>query len=82
MTSQEIKQLRDEEIIGFHRLLPPFKAKRMDWRYFPILTQRQRIPPPQLSSLPLLQHRFPNAWYRAEQLASSYIDPDRLTNDL
>ncbi|MCA1600931.1 MAG: type IV secretory system conjugative DNA transfer family protein [Acidobacteria bacterium] len=45
LTAQEIKQLKDEEIIGFHRRLPAFKAKRMDWRRFPILTQRQSIPP-------------------------------------
>ncbi len=30
MTAWEIKQMEDEEIIGFHRKLPPFKAKRMD----------------------------------------------------
>ncbi len=38
MTAWEIKQLKDEEIIGFHRLLPPFKAKRMDWRQSELLT--------------------------------------------
>jgi len=79
MTAQEIKQLRDEEIIGFHRRLPAFKAKRMDWRRFPILAQRKRIPAPQLSSLPQLEDRLPvNAWHQAEQLASSYIDPDMI----
>jgi type IV secretion system protein VirD4 len=33
MTAQEIKQLRDEDIIGFHRRLPPFIAMRMDKHY-------------------------------------------------
>ena len=32
LTAWEVQRLRDEEIIGFHRLLPPFKARRMDWR--------------------------------------------------
>lgn len=83
MTAQEIKQLRDEEIIGFHRRLPAFKAKRMDWRHFPILTQRQHIPAPRLSALPKLEDSLPeNAWQRAQQLASSYIDPDMVTSDL
>ena len=29
MTAQAIKQMRDEDIIGFHRRMPPFRAKRM-----------------------------------------------------
>ena len=83
MTAQEIKQLRDDEIIGFHRRLPAFKAKRMDWRRFPILTQRQCIPAPRLSVLPTLEDSLPeNAWQRAQQLAPSYIDPDMITRDL
>ena len=83
MTAQEIKQLRDDEIIGFHRRLPAFKAKRMDWRRFPILTQRRHIPAPRLSALPKLEDSLPeNAWHRTEQLASSYIDPDMITSDL
>ena len=32
-------------------------AKRLDWREFPVLTQRQRIPPPQLSVLPPLEEK-------------------------
>jgi type IV secretory pathway TraG/TraD family ATPase VirD4 len=50
MTAQDIKQLKDEDIIGFHRRLPPFLAKRMDWRRFPILLKRQVLPPPHLST--------------------------------
>jgi hypothetical protein len=79
MTAQEIKQLRDEEILGFHRRLPAFKAKRMDWRRFPILAQRQRIPSLQLSALPQFEDSLPeNAWQRTEQLPSEYIDPDMI----
>jgi type IV secretory pathway TraG/TraD family ATPase VirD4 len=32
MTAQEIMQMGDTDVIGFHRRLPPFRAKRMDWR--------------------------------------------------
>ena len=52
MTAQEIKQMADEDVIGFHRQLPPFLSTRMDWRCFPILKQRQGMPPPELSALP------------------------------
>jgi type IV secretory pathway TraG/TraD family ATPase VirD4 len=45
MTAQDIKQLKDEDIIGFHRLLPPFRAKRMDWRNFPPLYKNRQCPP-------------------------------------
>ncbi len=54
MTAQAIKQLGDTDIIGFHRNLPPFRAHRMDWRRFPLLVKRQRIPPPRLPLLPPL----------------------------
>jgi hypothetical protein len=77
MPSQDIKQLGDEDIIGFHRHLPPLRLKRMDWRRFSVLTQRQRIPAPMLSALPQLEDSLhENEWPRTEQLASPYIDPD------
>jgi type IV secretory pathway TraG/TraD family ATPase VirD4 len=77
MPSQDIKQLGDEEIIGFHRHLPPLRLKRMGWRRFPSLTQRQCIPAPELLALPQLEDSLhENAWQKTEQLASPYIDPD------
>ncbi len=79
MTAWEIKQLKDEEIIGFHRLLPPFKAKRMDWRQSSLLRQRQRLPAPQLSPLPQLSDKSQKLiWTREEKLADGYIDPDEI----
>jgi type IV secretory pathway TraG/TraD family ATPase VirD4 len=79
MPSQDIKQLGDEDIIGFHRHLPPLRVKRMDWRRFPILTQRRSIPAPRLPALPQLGDSLhENAWQRTEQWASSYIDPDMI----
>ncbi len=79
MTAWEIKQLKDEEIIGFHRNLLPFRAKRMDWRRSTLLTQRLRMPAPQLSPLPQLadRSRF-NRWPRIERYSSGYIDPDEI----
>jgi len=69
MTAQEIKQLKDEDIIGFHRLLPPCRAKRMDWRHFPILAQRKNMPAPALAALPELAEALPRStWPSREQL--------------
>jgi len=76
MTSQAIKQLKDEDIIGFHRLLPPFRAKRMDWRNFPALTHRQAIPPPELSLLPELAEQLPALAAQSNGQPFGYLDPD------
>jgi type IV secretory pathway TraG/TraD family ATPase VirD4 len=77
MTSQEIKQLKDEDIIGFHRLLPPFRAKRMDWRHFPALVQRQALPPPQLAVLPALAEELTNTIVETPApFPNDYINPD------
>jgi type IV secretion system protein VirD4 len=76
MTAQEIKQMGDDEIIGFHRNLPPFKAKRMDWRGFPFLIERQAIPPPPLSALPQLDERLPDTPGRSMEPEPSWrLDP-------
>jgi type IV secretion system protein VirD4 len=72
LTAWEIKQMDDEDIIGFHRKLPPFMGKRMDWRRFPILRQRHNLTPPVLPQLPTLEidHRKP------KKEVPLYIDPD------
>jgi type IV secretory pathway TraG/TraD family ATPase VirD4 len=78
LTAQEIKQLGDEDVIGFHRRLPPFQAKRMDWRRFGVLAERQRRPTPRLPTLPELTRVLSPAWQRKEPVASLYFDPDVL----
>jgi type IV secretory pathway TraG/TraD family ATPase VirD4 len=37
ITAQEIMQLKDHDVIGFHRRLPPFKMKRVEWWRYPLL---------------------------------------------
>jgi hypothetical protein len=70
------KQLGDEDVIGFHRRLPQFQAKRMDWRRFGVLAKRRQMPAPRLTTLPaLMTSRRKLAW-RKEPVASSYFDPD------
>jgi type IV secretion system protein VirD4 len=73
LTAGEIKQMRDEDIIGFHRRLPPFMGKRMDWRKFPILRQRHNLPPPMLPTLPSLDTGIS---HKPERETALYIDPD------
>jgi type IV secretory pathway TraG/TraD family ATPase VirD4 len=76
LTAQEIKQMPDEDIIGFHRQLPPFMAKRMDWRRFPVLVERQRISPPELSPLPELAETLPVVTPQGNGSLHGYINPD------
>jgi type IV secretion system protein VirD4 len=76
MTAQEIKQMPDEQIIGFHRELPPFLATRMDWRRFPVLMERQAISPPELSVLPALPETLPVLTPQRNGSLNGFINPN------
>jgi type IV secretion system protein VirD4 len=52
LTVQEITELSETAIIGIHRNLKPFRARRMDWRDYPHLAARTKLPPPELPQLP------------------------------
>jgi type IV secretion system protein VirD4 len=54
LSATEIKQMEDWEVIIRHHNLPPFWARRMNWREHPILKQRQSLRPQQPPSLPPL----------------------------
>ena len=73
LTAQEIKQLGDEDVISFHRRLPPFQAKRMDWRRYGVLAKRWCGPVPRLPNLPRPEAA---TWQRPQQALSPYFDPD------
>ena len=76
LTPREIMQMRDEDILCFHRRLPPVSATRMDWREFPLLAQRRALPPPPLS-LRRAQERDPQTiWEGSWEKNASYLDPD------
>jgi hypothetical protein len=68
-------QLRDEEMICFHRRLPPFTISRMDWRQHPTLAQRRQIPAPQLQPLPHIAD-LPKEIAQTFRFPHGYIDPD------
>ena len=76
MTAQEIKRMKDEHIIGFHRRLPPFKVRRVDWRHHTEFIQRRRIPAPALPTLPQIA-AIPLVNSDAVA-ANAYVDPDML----
>jgi type IV secretion system protein VirD4 len=81
LTAWEIKQLPDEDILGFHRRLPPFKATRMDWRHHPVLVKRSTLQPPTLSPLPVLDDTLPMLLLDIADDLSGYIDPDLIGVD-
>jgi type IV secretion system protein VirD4 len=76
LTAQEIKQMPDEQIIDFHRQLPPFLGTRMDWRRFLVLKERQAMPPPELSPLPNLAETIPVLTPQNNGHLTGFIDPD------
>lgn len=81
LTAQAIKQMKDHEIIGFHRRLPPFRVRRVDWRHYPELIQKRNILPPILSALPDIETV---SFAHAQNMlfpVSGYIDPYTLLKE-
>jgi type IV secretory pathway TraG/TraD family ATPase VirD4 len=79
LTARDISELDLEDVIAFFSNLKPIRAKRMDWRAFPILAQRRAIPPPQLSALPPLEeNRLSSPWRRGEKWPQAPIYPDAI----
>jgi type IV secretion system protein VirD4 len=54
LSKTRIKQMKDWEVVIRHHNLPPFWARRMNWREHPILRQRQALRPQQPPPLPPL----------------------------
>ena len=59
LTAQEISELDETQIIGFHHNLKPFLAKRMDWRDYPHLSKLRNIKPPPVAPLEETKTRLP-----------------------
>jgi type IV secretion system protein VirD4 len=76
LTAWEVQRMRDDQIIGFHQLLPPFKARRMDWRAHPILKSRHGLTPPPLPVLPPLGKKAPTTIWQSLKHSSLFVDPD------
>src|SRR5207245_581943 len=80
LTAQEIMQLKDDEVLGFHRRLPPFKMKRVEWWRYPMLKKRRTIPPPQLPILPQIA-TIPDVPTNSMHTTNGYVDPDMEASD-
>ena len=78
LTARDINELDQDEIIAFFSNRKPIRAKRMDWRGFPILKKRRAISPPLLKPLPKLDYNFFNSLeQKPEETYNEYINPDR-----
>jgi type IV secretion system protein VirD4 len=75
LTAWEIKQLGDEDVLLFHRRLPPIRAKRMDWWRYLILVKRYKLPVPPLTNLPPLSEL---PLRNTSKPAYKLVDPDKL----
>ncbi len=82
LTAWEIRQLKDEEIIGIHRNIPPFRMKRIDWRQHSTLHNRRSMQAPQLPALPQIADipELPEGSLTTHPNAA-YIDPDMRHNN-
>jgi type IV secretory pathway TraG/TraD family ATPase VirD4 len=54
LSAQDIRKMGNDEVLIFHSNLTPIRTKRMDFRRFPELVERMRIPAPPLRALPPL----------------------------
>jgi type IV secretion system protein VirD4 len=89
MAAHEIRQMARDRVIGFHRDLPPLRARRMDWRRFPGLARGRSLEAPKLSPLPPLpeekgsgrEKKPPSApeWRINPDLFRTRIRPDQHT---
>jgi hypothetical protein len=57
MPAHEIKNIGNDEVLGFRSDLWPFRAKRLDWRDFPELKRRANLPPPEIPQLRALEEK-------------------------
>jgi hypothetical protein len=91
LSTQEITQLKDTDVLVWHRGYKPLKLKRMDWRAFPLLIERRNISPPPLHPLPRLTdielrepHTLPSDDLPSVELddPDDLVDPDNTTFSL
>jgi type IV secretion system protein VirD4 len=75
ITADEIMLLGDEETICFRSGIRRFRARRVDIRRFPVLKQRQAIPPPPLPVPSQGSNRaLTTVWEERQHV--SFVDPD------
>jgi hypothetical protein len=75
ITAWDIQRMADDEIIGFHRDVPPFRAKRMNYLNFPELVRRSKLAPPPVHQLPAAPD-IPDLPGHSSPDEPEFIDPD------
>ena len=65
----------DTDIIAFHRDIPPFRAKRMNYLNFPELLRRSKIAPPGVRTLPDVAD-IPDLTGQSTEELPEFFDPD------
>ena len=75
LTAWDIQRMGDTDIIGFHRDIPPFRAKRMNYLNFPELVRRSRKAPPRVDLLPDVTD-IPDLTGQSEGELPEFFDPD------
>jgi type IV secretory pathway TraG/TraD family ATPase VirD4 len=78
LTARDISELAPEDILAFHSNRKPFRARRMDWRAFPLLRHRRSLSAPVVKPLPVLtDHIGTFLGQEEEPPPQGYIDPDK-----
>jgi len=75
LTAWDIQRMKDTDIIGFHRDIPPFRAKRMNYLNFPEHLRRSKIAPPQVKPLPDVGD-IPDLGGQSPPEMPEFFDPD------
>jgi type IV secretion system protein VirD4 len=87
LSSQDITQLSDRDIIAFHHNLHPIRLRRIDWRDHPSLVKRRSLTPPKIDNLPpvtdeqmrQLHLRAPDLSYHSQdEPDEELINPDEI----
>ena len=71
----DIQRMGDTDTIGFHRDIPPFRAKRMNYLTFPVLVRRSKIAAPGVHTLPDVAD-IPELTGQSEGELPEFFDPD------
>src|SRR5260370_35770406 len=79
-TAQEIMQMKDHDVLAFHRRLPPLKVRRADFRNYPQLMKRREITPPKPPASPPVPE-LPIDEQAKLLTNDGYIDRDLLLNN-
>src|SRR5205823_2913743 len=52
MNAQDFMQMKEHQVLLFHRNLPPIRAHRVSWIGNPLFEKYRKIPPPTLPTIP------------------------------